>query len=54
MMAIENSVVGPLKASLSSSSSIVTPDSENYDQSYKRWSEACEKKPVSSKNHEQD
>lgn len=47
MSTIETSAVEKLKASLSTSSSVVTPDSENYERSHKRWSEGAEKKAVS-------
>jgi hypothetical protein len=45
-MAIDKKEVERLKASLSSSSEVLTPDSEGYAESIKRWSSAAEKPAV--------
>ena len=46
-MAIDKQEVEKLKANLSSSSEVLTPDSEGYEESIKRWSSAAEKPAVS-------
>jgi hypothetical protein len=46
MSTIDSSEIIQLKASLSPSSSIVTPDLENYEQCHKRWSDGAEKRAV--------
>jgi hypothetical protein len=46
MAPIDISAVEQLKASLSSTASIVMPDSEAYEQSIKRWSETGERRAV--------
>jgi hypothetical protein len=46
MAPIDMSTVEQLKASLSSTASIVTPDSEAYEQSIKRWSNTSERRAV--------
>jgi len=46
MAPIDMSAVEQLKASLSSTVSIVTPDSEAYEQSIKRWSDTSERRAV--------
>ena len=48
MSALSNSLVEQLKASLTSSASVATPGTEAYEQGIKRWSDAAEKKAVSS------
>jgi len=40
-------MVDNLKATLSHGATVVTPDSDNYAESFKRWSAAAEKNPVS-------
>jgi hypothetical protein len=45
-MTIDKKEVEKLKASLSSSSEVLTPDSEGYAESIKRWSSAAEKPAV--------
>jgi len=40
-------MIDKLKATLSHGAIVVTPDSDNYDESFKRWSAAAEKNPVS-------
>ena len=46
-MAIDKQEVEKLKANLSPSSEVLTPDSEGYAESIKRWSSAAEKPAVS-------
>lgn len=46
MAPIAMSTVEQLKASLSNTASLVTPDSEAYEQSIKRWSETGERRAV--------
>lgn len=46
IMAISKSAIDTLKAKLSAASEIVTPDSEKYADSIKRWSTAAEKPAV--------
>jgi homoserine dehydrogenase len=46
-MAASKEMIDKLKATLSHGAIVVTPDSDNYDESFKRWSAAAEKKPVS-------
>jgi hypothetical protein len=48
MPATNLGTIGELKASLSSSTLIVTPDSGNYEESIKRWATSSEKPAVSS------
>jgi hypothetical protein len=45
-MAIDKQEVEKLKASLSPSSEVLTPDAEAYAESIKRWSTAAEKPAV--------
>jgi hypothetical protein len=45
-MAIDKQEIEKLKASLSPSSEVLTPDSEGYAESLKRWSSAAEKPAV--------
>jgi hypothetical protein len=47
MANIAATAIEQLKASLSSSAEIVTPESENYAESIKRWSTAAEEPAVS-------
>jgi hypothetical protein len=46
MAPIDISAVEQLRVSLSSTASIVTPDSEGYEQSIKRWSDTGERRAV--------
>jgi hypothetical protein len=45
-MAASIEIIDELKAKLSHGAIVVTPDSDNYDESFKRWSAAAEKNPV--------
>ena len=45
-MTVDKEEVEKLKASLSTSSEVLTPDSEGYAESIKRWSSAAEKPAV--------
>jgi hypothetical protein len=45
-MAVDNQEVEKLKANLSTSSEVLTPDSDSYAESIKRWSSAAEKPAV--------
>jgi hypothetical protein len=45
-MTVGKAEVEKLKASLSTSSEVLTPDSEGYAESIKRWSSAAEKPAV--------
>jgi hypothetical protein len=47
-MTVDKQEVEKLKASLSTSSEVLTPDSEGYAESIKRWSSAAEKPAVTS------
>jgi homoserine dehydrogenase len=46
-LAASKEMIDKLKATLSHGAIVVTPDSDNYDESFKRWSAAAEKNPVS-------
>jgi len=46
MSTIKTSAIEELKSNLSLSSTVVTPDSENYTQSIKRWAASAEKPAV--------
>jgi hypothetical protein len=47
MAPIGTAAIEQLKSSLSGPSDVVTPDSENYSESIKRWATSAEKPAVS-------